>query len=103
MQRQPPEELQLAVDLCDGCAKKLDSVIREHRCVQKLRACAALAREEKKASQAKVTGKRQQHTRDSRVSVETVESMGTTLLFVGTSSRPIFKAKARAQGNRNPK
>ena len=58
---------------------------------------------EKKVTQAKVTGKRQQNTRDSRVSVETVESTDAKLLIVGTSSRPNLKAKARAQGSRNPK
>ena len=56
-----------------------------------------VAREEKKASQAKVTEKRQESTRDSRVSVETAESTD------GTSSRPNLKAKAGAQGSRNPK
>ena len=49
------------------------------------------------------TVKRQQNTRDSRVSVETVGSTDTKLLIVGTSSRPNLKAKARAQGSRNPK
>ena len=58
---------------------------------------------EKKATQAKVSVKRQQSTRASRVSVETAESMDTKLLTVGTSSRPNLKAKARAQGSRNPK
>ena len=53
--------------------------------------------QEKKATQAKVTGERQWSTRDSRVSVETEESTDTKLLLVGTSSRPNFKAKARAQ------
>ena len=56
-----------------------------------------------KESQAKVTGKRQQNTRDSMVSVGTAESMDTKLLIVGTSSRPNLKVKARAQGSRNPK
>ena len=37
------------------------------------------------------------------VSVETAESTDTKLLIVGTSSRPNLKAKARAQGSRNPK
>ena len=62
-----------------------------------------VARKEKKATQAKVLGKRQRSTRDSRVSVETVESMDTKLLIVGTSSRPNLKVKARARGSRNPK
>ena len=46
-----------------------------------------------KATQAKVTEKRQQSTRDSKVNVETVESMVTKLLIVGTSSRPNPKVK----------
>ena len=36
-----------------------------------------MARKEKKATQAKVTGKRQRSTRDSKVNVKTVESMDT--------------------------
>ena len=59
-----------------------------------------MARKEKKATQAKVTVKRQQNTHDSMVNVETVESMDTKLLTVGTSSRPNLKAKARAQESR---
>ena len=55
------------------------------------------------ATQAKVAEKRQQSTRDSRVNVQTAECTDTKLLIVGTSSRPNLKAKARAQGNRNPK
>ena len=62
-----------------------------------------VARKEKKATQAKVTGKRQQNTHDSMVNVETVESMDIKQLIVGTSRRPNLKVKARAQGNRNPK
>ena len=57
----------------------------------------------RKATQAKVTVKRRQNTRASRVSVETAESTDTKLLTVGTSSRPNIKAKGRAQGSRNPK
>ena len=60
-------------------------------------------RKENKATLAKNTEKRQQNTRDSTVGVETVESTDTKLLIVGTSSRPNLKAKARAQGSRNPK
>ena len=62
-----------------------------------------VARKEKKAAQAKVTEKRQQSTRDSKVNVETAESMDTKLLIVGTSSRPNHKVKARARESRNPK
>ena len=52
-----------------------------------------VARKEKKATQAKVTGKRQQNIRDSKVNVEIVESIDTMLLIVGTSSRPNLKVK----------
>ena len=62
-----------------------------------------VARKEKKATQEKVTVKRQQSTRASSVSVETAESTDTELLAVGTSSRPNLKAEAGAQGSRNPK
>ena len=62
-----------------------------------------VARKEKKATQAKVTEKRQQNTHDSKVNVETVKSMDTKLLIVGTSSRPNLKVKARARESRNPK
>ena len=58
-----------------------------------------VARKEKKATQAKVTGKRQQNTRDSKVNVETAESTDTKPPIVGTSSRPNLKAKARAHGS----
>ena len=57
----------------------------------------------KESTQAKVTGKRQQNTHDSKVNVETVESMDTKLLIVGTSSRPNVKVKARARESRKPK
>ena len=62
-----------------------------------------VARKEQKATQAKVTGKRQQTTRDSRVNVETVESMDTKHLIVGTRRRPNLKVKAWARESRNPK
>ena len=62
-----------------------------------------VARKEKKATQATVTEKRQQSTRDSRVNIETVENMDTKLLIVGTSSRPNLKVKAKARENRNPR
>ena len=57
-----------------------------------------VARKEKKATQAKVTGKRQQSTRDSIVGVETAESTDTKLLIVATSSRPNLRAKAKGSG-----
>ena len=47
--------------------------------------------------------KRQQNTQDSKVNVETVESMDTKQLIVGTSSRPNLKVKARARESRNPR
>ena len=62
-----------------------------------------VARKEKKATQSKITGKRQQNTRDSKVNVETVESTDTKPPIVGTSSRPNLKVKARARESRNPK
>ena len=62
-----------------------------------------VARKEKKATQAKVTVKRQQSTRASSVSVETAESTDTKLLTAGASSRPNLRANAKAQGSRNPK
>ena len=62
-----------------------------------------MARKEKKATEVKVTEKRQQNTDDLKVNVETVESMDTKLLIVGTSSRPNLKVKARARESRNPK
>ena len=58
---------------------------------------------EKKATQVKVTEKRQQNTHDSKVNVETVESTDAKLLIVGTFSRPNLKVKARARESRNPK
>ena len=60
-------------------------------------------RKEKKATQAKVTEKRQQNTHASMVNVETVESMDTKHLIVGTSRRTNLKVKARARENRNPR
>ena len=58
---------------------------------------------EEEATQAKVTGKRQQNTWDSKVNVETVECIYTEPLIFGTSSRPQLKVKARARESRNPK
>ena len=62
-----------------------------------------VAKKLKKATQAKVTEKRQQNIRDSRVNVESVEGMDTKLLIVGTCSRQNLKVKARARESRNPK
>ena len=60
-----------------------------------------VARKEKKATQAKVTEKREQNTHDPMVNVETVESMDTKQLIVGTSRRTNLKVKARARESRN--
>ena len=78
---------------CPGKGKAKENPARARR----------VARKEKKATQVKVTEKRQWSTRDSRVSVETAKSTDTKLLIAGTSSRPKNKGKARAQGSRNPK
>ena len=61
-----------------------------------------VARKENKATQAKVTERRQQNPRDSTVTVETLESMDTKLLLVCTSHLPNLKAKARVRESRNP-
>ena len=53
-----------------------------------------VARKEKKSTQAKVTQK-QQNTHDSMENVETVESMDTKQLIVGTSGRTNLNVKAR--------
>ena len=50
-----------------------------------------------------VTEKRQQNTHDSMENVETVESMDTKHLIVGTSRRTNLKVKARARESRNPR
>ena len=57
----------------------------------------------KESHSSKGYGERQQNTRDSKVNVETVESMDTKLLIVGTSSRPNLKVKAKARESRNAK
>ena len=62
-----------------------------------------VARKEKTATHAEVTGKRQQNTHDSMENVEIVESMDTKHLIVGTSRRTNVKVKARARESRNPK
>ena len=56
-----------------------------------------VARKEKKATQAKVTEKRQQNTRDSKVNVETVESLDTKQLIVGKNRRPNLKVKSKGR------
>ena len=62
-----------------------------------------VVRKEKKFTHAKVTEKRQQNTHDSMVNVETVESMDTKHLIIGTSRRTNLKVKARARESRNPR
>ena len=62
-----------------------------------------VVRKEKKSTQAKVTEKRQQNTHDSMENVETVESMDTKHLIVGTSRRTNLKVKAMARESRNPR
>ena len=87
----------------DEDSMKVDVISRKGKDKENPARARMVARKEKKATQAKVTGKRQQNTHDSKVNVETVESMDTKLLVVGTSSRRNLKVKARALGSRNPK
>ena len=54
-----------------------------------------VARKEKKATQAKVTEKRQQNTHDSKVNVETVESMDTKQLIVEGKGKGTRKSKSK--------
>ena len=87
----------------DEDSMEVDAVSGKGRGQRKNQARAIrAARKEKKATQAKVTEKRQQNTHDSKVNVETVENMDTKLLIVGTSSCPNLKVKARARESRNP-
>ena len=65
-----------------------------------------VVRKEKKSTQANVTEKRQQNTHDSMENVETVASVDTKHLIVGTSRRTILKVrqghgKVEIQGDRN--
>ena len=53
-----------------------------------------VVRKEKKATQAKITEKRQQSTRASMVSVEIAESTDTKPLIVGANRLPNLKVKA---------
>ena len=62
-----------------------------------------VARKERKATLAKVTEKRQQNTHDSKVNAETVKSMDTKHLIVGTSSRPNLKGKGKGTGKSKSK
>ena len=60
-----------------------------------------MASKEKKATQAKVAGKRQQSTRAWRVSVEIAESTDTKLLTVGTP--PKHQGKGKGSGKSKSK
>ena len=83
---------------------EVDAVSQKGTGKEKISARARrVARKEKESHSGKGTEKRQQNTLDSKVNVESVESMDTKLLIVGTSSRPNFKVKARARESRNPK
>ena len=62
-----------------------------------------VVRKEKKSTEAKVSEKRQQNTHDSMENVETVESMDTKHLIVGTSRRTNLSTKAKARESRNPR
>ena len=62
-----------------------------------------MARKEKKATQAKVTEKRQQNTHDSKMNVETMENMGTKHLIVGTSRRTKSQGKGKSTGKSKSK
>ena len=62
-----------------------------------------VARKEKKATQAKVTEKRQQNTHDSMVNVETVESMDTRHLIVGTKQTNKSQGEGKGTGKSKSK
>ena len=87
----------------DEDSMEVDAVSRKGKGKENLARARRVARKEKKATQAKATEKRQQNTHHSKVNVETVESMDTKQLIVGTSRRPNLKVKARARGSRNPR
>ena len=77
----------------DEDSMEVDAVSRKGKAKKNLARARGVARKEKKA----------QNTRDSKVNVETVESMELKHLIVGTSRRTNLKVKARARGSRNPK
>ena len=88
----------------DEDSMEVDAVSRKRERQREIRqGQEGWVRKEKKATQAKVTEKRQQKTHDSMKNVETVESMDTKLLIVGTSRRTNLKVKARARESRNPR
>ena len=87
----------------DEDSMEVDAVSRKGKAKKNLARARRVARKEKKATQAKVTEKRQQNTHDSMVNVEIVESMDTKHLIVGFSRRTNLKVKARARESRNPR
>ena len=62
-----------------------------------------VARKVKKAIQAKVTGKRQQNTRDAKVNVETVESMDTKAADCWYKQPPKPQGKGKRTGKSKSK
>ena len=83
----------------DEDSMEVDSISRKGKSKGKSDKGTNGGKKKKKAAQAKVTVKRQCSTRESRVSVETVESTETKLLIVGTNSRP----ESNGSGRRNLK
>ena len=87
----------------DEDSMEVDAVSRKGKAKKNPVRARRVARKEKKVTQAKVTEERQQNTHDSMVNVETVESMDTKHLIVGTSRRTNLKVKARARESRYPR
>ena len=77
----------------DEDSMEVDAISRKGKGKENLARARRVARKEKQATQAKATGKRQQNTHDSMVNVETVESMDTKHLIVGTSRRTNLKVR----------
>ena len=87
----------------DEDSMEVDAVSEKGKAKRNLARARRVVRKEKKSTQAKFMEKRQQNTHDSMENVETVESMDTKHLIVGTSRRTNLKVKARARESRNPK
>ena len=87
----------------DEDSMEVDAVSRKEKSKEKSSKGKKGGKKAKKATQAKVTDKRQQNTHDLMENVETVESMDTKHLIVGTSRRTNLKVKARARESRNPR
>ena len=85
----------------DEDSMEVDAVSRKGKGKEKSGKDKKVAREEKKATQAKVSGRRHQNTHDSKVNVETVESVDTKQLIVRTNRRTNLKVMARARESRN--